>query len=231
MIWGDDFEKQQLDTSKWSKITPNVHDWGRHMSADDACFKIENGKIFLRGIVNPDTLKDARKFLTGGIYSKNKFAFRYGKVEVCAKLESAKGAWPAIWMKSDADPFGSWPKSGEIDLMEHLNFDSIVYQTIHSFYSQKIDSKHPANGTTAALKPSEFNVYGMEWYPDRLVFTLNGRPTFTYPKLKEADHVQWPFDQPFYLLIDQQLGGKWVGRIYPKDLPVQMIVDWVKVYQ
>jgi hypothetical protein len=60
-----------------------------------------------------------------------------------------------------------------------------------------------------------------------LVFTLNGEETFTYPKLSGVDPSQWPF----YLLIDQQIGGSWVGKASAGDLPVQMIVDWVKVYQ
>ena len=74
-------------------------------------------------------------------------------------------------------------------------------------------------------------VFGLEWYPDKLIFTLNGRDTFVYPRLENVDKSQWPFDQPFYLMFDQQLGGSWVGNINSKDLPVQMIIDWVKVYK
>jgi beta-glucanase (GH16 family) len=89
----------------------------------------------------------------------------------------------------------------------------------------------PPRYTTVSLKPEEYNVYGMEWFPDKLVYTLNGVETFTYPKLEDVDPSQWPFDQPFYFMMDMQLGGAWVGEVDPKDLPVQMIIDWVKVYQ
>jgi len=64
-----------------------------------------------------------------------------------------------------------------------------------------------------------------------LVFTLNGKATFTYPKVDGVDPSQWPYDQPFYILIDQQLEGSWVGKVNPDDLPVNMIIDWVRVYQ
>ncbi|HLR33149.1 MAG TPA: hypothetical protein VK074_11710, partial [Fodinibius sp.] len=64
-----------------------------------------------------------------------------------------------------------------------------------------------------------------------LVFTLNGQKTFEYPRLQETDSTQWPFDQPFYLMIDMQLGGEWVGQIDPDELPVQMVVDWVRLYK
>ena len=38
-------------------------------------------------------------------------------------------------------------------------------------------------------------------------------------------------DQPFYLLVDMQLGGSWVGKVDPADMPTHMIVDWIRVYQ
>ncbi len=56
-------------------------------------------------------------------------------------------------------------------------------------------------------------------------------PTFTYPRKTDADKSQWPFDQPFYVMIDMQPGGNWVGKINPLHLPVSMMVDWVRVYQ
>jgi hypothetical protein len=62
------------------------------------------------------------------------------------------------------------------------------------------------------------------------VFTINGEHSMTYPKIATDKPGQWPFDQPFYLLIDMQLGGKWVGAIDESQLPVRMEIDWVKVY-
>jgi hypothetical protein len=60
---------------------------------------------------------------------------------------------------------------------------------------------------------------------------VNGVDTFTYPEVNGVDPTQWPYDQPFYLLIDQQLGGSWVGESKSRQLPVEMRIDWVKVYQ
>lgn len=232
LVWQDDFDGSELDTSRWTRIPPNNADWGRHMTSDDRCYALADGKLFLKGIVNPDTLTDPRPFLTGGIYSKGKFAFQYGRVEVRAKLEQAQGAWPAIWMLAEQQKYGAYPKNGEIDIMEHLNFDSIIYQTTHSYYTLNLGQKqNPPHSGTAKVVATEFNTYGLEWYPDKLVFTLNGLETFVYPRVEGVDPSQWPYDQPFYLLIDQQLGGAWVGKVNPDHLPVQMIIDFVKVYQ
>ena len=232
VVWEDHFNNSSLDTTKWTKIPPNNADWGRHMTDDPNCYDIKEGKLFLKGIVNSDTLSDPRPFLTGGVYTKRKFAFQYGKIEIHAKLECAQGAWPAMWMLAEKNIYGMYPRNGEIDIMEHLNFDSIIYQTTHSYYTLELKQKtNPPYSATTRIDIDQFNTFGLEWYPDRLVFTLNGKETFTYPKIKGVDPSQWPYDQPFYVLIDQQLGGSWVGKVNPEDLPVQMIIDWVKVYQ
>ncbi len=232
LVWEENFNSAQLDTTKWTRIPAGGADWNRHMSLDDACFGWENGELILKGIDNPDRQKDARPFLTGGIWSKGKFAFQYGRIEIRAKLGSAKGAWPAMWMLAELDKYGQYPRNGEIDIMEHLNFDDIIYQTTHSHYTLNLGQKdNPKHSGTAKINAEAYNVYGISWYPDRIVFQLNGIDTFTYPRVTGVDASQWPYDQPFYLLIDQQLGGSWVGDVDVKQLPVEMRVDWVKVYQ
>jgi len=232
VIWQDDFNASELDTTKWTKIGPNKADWGKHMTRDSKCYSIEDGKLILKGIVNEDTLSDSRPYLTGGVYTKDKFAFRYGKIEIHAKLESAKGAWPAMWMLPQKNSYGGWPKSGEIDILEHLNYDKKFYITTHSYYTHTLGGKDkPKSGELFAVDVSKYNTYGLEWYPDKLVFTLNGIKTFEYPKVDGVDPSQWPYDKSFYVLIDQQLGGSWIGDVDTKDLPVRMFVDWVKVSQ
>jgi len=232
IIWQDNFDGSELDTSKWTRIPRGKPACFKHMTSDPRCYAITDGKLFLKGIVNPDTLSDSRHFLTGGVFTKGKFAFQYGKIEIHAKLECAQGSWPAIWMMAEEKRYGEWPRNGEIDIMEHLNFEDIIYQTTHSFYTRILkQNKNPLHNGTAKLDISQFNTFGLEWYPDKLVFTLNGKETFVYPKVYGVVPSQWPYDHPFYVLIDQQLGGSWVGKINPEDLPVQMIIDWVKVYQ
>ena len=232
LVWQDDFNGTTIDSTKWSKIPKGGSDWNKHMSSDPACYGQSDGKLYLKGIKNPDTLTDPRPYLTGGLYTKGKFAYQYGKIEIHAKLECAQGAWPAMWMLAEKDKYGRYPNNGEIDIMEHLNSDKIIYQTTHSHYTLNLKQKdNPPHSGTAKLDIDSFNTFGLEWYPDKLVFTLNGVETFRYPRIAGVDPSQWPYDQPFYVMIDQQLGGSWVGKVNPDQLPVQMIVDWVRVYQ
>ncbi len=241
LVWEDQFDDGELDLTKWSLIqtSPAQYDnfpaWKKHMIADDAVCTVENGKIYLKGINNPGNLDDPRPFLTGGINSQEKFSFLYGKIEIRAKKECAQGAWPALWMMPEKSVYGGWPHSGEIDIMEHLNFDSIIHHTVHTRYTNvlKNTTKPPRGIGNIKADVTEWNIYGLEWTPDILIWTVNGRETFSYPRVEGLDPEmkQWPFDQPFYIILSQQLGGSWVGEVNPDQLPVSMIIDFVKVYQ
>ena len=168
LIWEDDFERDDfLDYTKWNVIPRNKADWGNFMPDHEDCFKIMDGKLYLRGILNEDLTVDTARYLTGGVSTKGKFAFQYGKIEIKAKLENAIGAWPAIWMLADQPKYGAYPRNGEIDLMEHLNYEDQVYQTVHSYYTLELKQKtNPPYYATTDLIPTEYNVYGIEWYED-----------------------------------------------------------------
>ena len=230
LIWKDEFKKDGvIDTAKWSKIPRGKSDWNNFMSDDDRLYDVKDGKLILRGIVNDRRDQDTATYITGGVYSKGKFSIKNGKVEIRAKLPSAQGCWPAFWMLPDT---AKWPYGGEIDIMERLNHDDIVYQTVHSPYTfiQKI-TDNPQHSGTSKLNAEEFNVYGVEKYPDKIVFTLNGKKTFEYPRIETDVEGQFPYDdEPYYILMDMQLGGSWVGNVDPAQLPVEMEIDWIRVY-
>ena len=232
MVWEENFDSTELDTTVWTMIPRGKPDWQNTMSYDERCYELRDGQMILRGIINEDLQKDSSPYLTGGIWTKGKKSFERGRMEIRAKLKGAQGAWPAIWMlpyESDKYP---WPQGGEVDIMEHLNHDTFVYQTVHSHYTYNLKQyKNPPNGTTASINPQDFNVYGVDFWPDSLVFHVNGVKTFTYPRIQTDQEGQFPFNIPQYLLLDMQLGGTWVGEIDPTGLPVEMAIDWVKHYQ
>lgn len=232
LVWSDEFDNEGApDSSKWSYSARSKADWACFCSDDPEVALVREGSLILRGMVSK-TANDTARYKTGCIQTRNKFSFRYGKIEVRAKFKSGKGSWPAIWMMPVNSSYGEWPYSGEIDIMEQLNRDSIVYQTLHSAYIDIEGNKDkPRYFNTVPYKVGEYNVFGIEWYDDKLDFFINGRKTFTYPKISGAGKKQWPFDKKFYIILDQALGGNWVGRIEDKDLPVEMMVDWVRVFK
>ena len=230
LVWEDNFDqKTGFDPQVWSKIPRGKSDWNNYMTDFDSCFDMRDGNMVLRGIINYSQPNDTAPYLTGGIYTKGKKAFSNGRLEIRAKLNGARGEWPAIWMLPIDAP---WPMGGEIDIMERLNHDTIAYQTIHTNYTYNLGIKdNPLSHSVGAINPDDYNVYSVEMYPDSIAFYINDTHTFTYPRIETDKEGQFPFDQPLYLLIDMQLGGSWVGAVDPKELPVEMYVDWVRFYQ
>jgi beta-glucanase (GH16 family) len=232
LAWADEFNGTALDTTVWSKTARGKAHWADTQSKDARCYDLRDGKLILRGIVNDDLATDTARYLTGGIWTKHKKAFTPGRIEVRAKLNAATGAWPAIWMLPYYAERYEWPAGGEIDLMERLNHDEFVYQTVHSTYTYTLDRKtDPKSSITPAINPNEFNTYGVDVYPDSVVFHINGTRTGCYPRINNGADGQFPFYKPMFLIIDMQLGGTWVGPVDPAQLPVEMEVDWVRYYQ
>lgn len=230
LVWEDEFDGNTFDESVWSKIPRGYSDWNDQMDTDDACFEFRNGNLVLKGIVNPNK-NDTIGYITGGLYTKGKKAFQRGRLEIKAKLQTARGAWPAFWLMP-FDTAEKWPDCGEIDIMERLNNDTFAYQTIHSYYTKVLGIKdNPPYYATGKIKSDDYNVYSVELHQDSLVFYINENRTFCYPRIETDKKGQFPFDKPFYLLIDQQLGGDWVGPVVMEDLPVEMEIDWVRFYQ
>ncbi len=228
LVWEDDFSQESFDPTVWTKIPRGKSDWNNYMSDYDSLYAMHDGNLILRGLVNHSLETDSVPFITGGLYTKDKKTFENGRIEIRAKLHAATGAWPAIWMLPQGE---KWPDGGEIDIMERLNGDTIAYQTVHSHYTYTLGIKDPPPGSTGPINPDDYNIYAVELYPDSLSFYINDSHTFTYPRIETDQEGQFPFNRSFYLLIDMQLGGSWVGEVDPADLPVEMWIDWVRFYQ
>ena len=230
LVWEENFDQiNDFDPAVWSKIPRGTADWNNYMSDFDSLYEMRNGNLVLRGIQNLTQPQDTAPFLTGGVYTKGKMGFMDGRLEIKAKLNGATGSWPAFWLLPQE---GQWPMGGEIDIMERLNYDNIAYQTVHSHYTYDLGFKTtPPQGSTGPIHPEAYNVYAVEMYADSLCFFINDQHTFTYPRIETDQEGQFPFHQPFYLLLDMQLGGSWVGAVDPTELPVEMSIDWVRFYQ
>lgn len=231
LAWEENFDSPIIDTTVWSRIPRGTAAWQDTQSSDDRCYGWRDGRLVLRGIVNDDRTADTAAYLTGGLWTRDKRAFYRGRIEIRARLQGAQGAWPALWLLPFETDKYPWPEGGEIDIMERLNFDSIAYQTVHSHYTYTLGIEDPKHGATGAIAPKEFNVYGVDMWPDSLVFHINGARTFAYPRIATDKPGQFPFDIPQYLLVDMQLGGPWVGPVDPEDLPVEMEIDWIRHYE
>lgn len=246
LVFSDDFNGTTLDATKWNSIDYvgwNVSDWRTYQSNEPELVTVNgDGTVSLWGKYGNYTSQSnpsgaALTYACGGIFTDKTFNFQYGYVEVRAKFDCAQGAWPAIWMMPTDG--SNWPKNGEIDILEHLNYEGIAHQTLHF---NNADGKNTSLGTVNANGGStayysdvdsklDFHTYGVEWTTEGISFLMDGKKTLTVAH--QDNNPNWPFNKennPFYLLLDMQLGGDWVGEIGNIGDGVAMTVDYVRVY-
>lgn len=223
VIFEDNFDQTDRipDKTKW-KLCPQMpgDSWGNFFSMSYDQAYVENGNLILKAE------KVNGVYKTGGVWTQNLFDFTYGKVEVRAKLKTAKGGLPAIWLLASSGK----PSEGEIDMMEQYDNESIVYHTAWNNYTINLKNYDPVRQTTSKIIANEYNTYTLEWTPEKLVYSVNGKVSLTYPNLHLADEVtadQWPYKKNFFLILNYTLTMN--GIITDAELPAIMQVDWVKV--
>lgn len=231
VLFYDDFTGSSTtpDPDKWVLCQRGDTNWSRYLSESyDQAYQ-QDGILYLKAE------KVDGEYKTAGIETRGKFDFTYGKVECRAKFERMpQGNHTGIWMMP-SPPAQQWPKSGEIDIMEHLNQDDKIYETAHSWYSDDMGYKDdPVSQKTVDINKEDWNIYGLIWTPEKITYTVNGQEYLSYPNLHlggQTGDYQWPFDHPFYLILSQSLGGEgtWAGAIDDSELPAIFEIDWIKV--
>jgi beta-glucanase (GH16 family) len=176
-----------------------------------------------------------REYTSTRLISKDKGTFTYGRVEVRAKLPSGRGTWPAIWMLANKQVYGNtyWPDNGEIDIMEHVGFDpNVVHFSIHTNALNWTKQTQQTAKTNVPTALTDFHVYRLDWTPVGLKGYVDNRLYFDFPNGRGGWQV-WPFDQPFFMLLNIAVGGNWGGQQGVDDsvFPQRLEVDYVRVYK
>ncbi|MFO0805569.1 MAG: glycoside hydrolase family 16 protein [Gemmataceae bacterium] len=261
LTWSDEFDGNEIDRAKWDFDIGNgfynydanqwISGWGnnelQYYTKEPENAFVKDGKLHIRAIKeslhncgwSSARLKTHKKDGTA------LFAQTYGKFEFRAKLPTGKGVWPALWMLPASDKYGAWASSGEIDVMEARGQEpNKVLGTLH-FGSQWPNNSHSGGehefekGTSIA----EFHTYAVEWLPGEIRWFVDGKEfakkaswwSSKSKPTKATDLNAWPapFDQPFYLVMNVAVGGRFVGGNPDKTtpFPATMEVDWVRVYE
>ena len=243
LIWSDEFEGEGvIDNSKWHHQTllPNGSSWYNN-EIQHYTDRIDNSNVS-NGVLNIVAKKEVyssqgvtKQYTSARLNSK--FAFQYGKIEIRAKLPSGLGTWPAIWTLGkninengaywDNQGYGttSWPACGEIDIMEHWGYNqNYVQSATHtpSSYGGTVN----IGGQVIPTASSEFHTYTLLWYPDRLVFSVDGNIHYTYKPI-ELNSDTWPFNEEQYLLLNFAI----LPDIDPNFVADTLEVEYVRVYQ
>lgn len=233
LIWNDEFNGKGIpDAAKW-----NYDIGGSGFGNEESQFytkdrpenaRMENGNLIIEA--RKENWENS-KYTSARLLTKGKFSFQYGTVEVRAKLPKGRGTWPAIWMMSEK--MRTWPNDGEIDIMEHVGYNQgYIHASVHTKdYNHKINTQK--TDTVFVKDASEkFHVYKLDWTPERIDAYVDNRKFFTCENTKKT-YSAWPFDQPYFIILNLAVGGFWGGKegIDDSVFPQKYYIDYVRVYK
>ena len=226
LVWSEEFNVDGAPGSaKWG-YDLGAGGWGNN-EQQNYTNRLQNAAV-LNGVLKITAIKESYNgsgYTSARLLSKDKFSFKYGKIEVRAKIPAGGGTWPAIWMLGSNISTVSWPGCGEIDIMEHVgNNLNKIYGTLH----------HPghsggnADGGTIIIPDATtaFHDYIVEWSASSIKFYVDTQLFYTF-----ANNGSLPFNQNFFIILNMAMGGNFGGVIDPAFTTATMEVDYVRVYQ
>ncbi len=235
LLWSDEFNYNGLpDYTKWAYDTGG-HGWGNnelqyYTEADTNNVLVKGGKLT---ITAKKETKDKNAFTSARLVTRGKQDFKYGKIEVRAKLPAGRGTWPAIWMLGTNINEVDWPKCGEIDIMEHVGYDpGVIVGTVHSDLYNHIKGTQISGRVKLEDFDTEFHTYAVDWSKEKIDFLIDDKLYLSIPN-KYKTLAEWPFDAPHYLLLNLAIGGDWGGKegIDESIFPVKFEVDYVRWFE
>lgn len=232
-IFQEDFRKDgKINSQHW-----NIQTGAKWANNESQCYVdndqngyIKDGRLHLVATLNQ---VEPCKYQSTRINTRGKVEFQYGRLTIRAKMPKGRGAWPALWLMGNTDKNpAKWPLCGEIDLVEFAgNRKGVITCAIHTeSYNHRI---HTDKGNKISVKDASdnFHDYTLDWTKDRLSFQMDGNEFFRVEKMENDTVKEWPFDQPYYLIINLAVGGWYGGAIVDEDLPYHMEIASIKIEQ
>jgi beta-glucanase (GH16 family) len=253
LVWHDEFNGEGLpDSKKWSfEVKPPGwvnNELQQYTGANLTNVRVQDGLLVIEArhtkIAGEDRYTSAR------IYSQGKGEWLFGRMEARIKLPKGNGTWPAFWMMPTnlwkyatncSEQAGwtvgcnAWPNSGEIDIMEHIGKDpGNIHASVHSAGYNFMLGNHRTGQIRLTTATDSFHVYAVEWSNAQLDFFVDSIKILTVTN-NQSGWQAWPFDQPFYLILNLALGGQWAGEpdasLFTQTQGPKLYVDYVRVYQ
>ena len=234
-LWHDEFDGETIDTSKWTfEIGTGAGGWGNneweyYTSRKENAY-VKDGVLHIRA---QKENYEGQKYTSARMLTKGKFAFKYGTVEARIALPTGKGIWPAFWMLGQNIDEVSWPACGEIDIIETINDENIVYGT-HHWQSNGNHASYGNNtkdyyGTSKELDITQFHTYKMVWNEKLIAMYVD---EFKYQEIdiESAKDGLEAFHKPQFFILNVAVAGNWPGfEVDDSQFPNEMLVDYIRV--
>lgn len=253
LLFFDDFRSGQLDRSKWNvRTTGNIvnNEQQAYIDSPETIYvaregsDADNNVLVLQARHRPGyTTSDGQSFdfISGRIDTRERFQFTYGSVSARMKLSAGPGLWPAFWMMGA----GAWPETGEIDVMENVGQSDWVSCAVHGQGYSGEDGLVNKLFFPVGIDATDWHVYGVDWTPDRLIFTVDGSTVYRVTRPMVDFFGSWAFDNEKFLILNLALGGVYpfktngIHSPYPgiaeetvagiRNDDAKVMVDWVQV--
>lgn len=179
--------------------------------------------------VGPDRIP--RDYSSARILTRGLFAQKYGRFEARIKLPRGQGIWPAFWLLGDDIGAAGWPRCGEVDILESIGPKAdIAYGTLHGPGYSGAGGRQGRYHAPKSLAEG-YHLYAVEWDPAGIRWFVDGHPYHTVTPADVKPNA-WPFDQPFFIILNLAVGGGWPGNPDASTaFPQRMLVDYVRVYR
>jgi beta-glucanase (GH16 family) len=232
LVWNDEFDGNSL-SSDWTYDIGNGNwGWGNneleYYRTDNAT--VENG---LLTITAKQESFGGQNYTSSRIKTQGLKSFKYGRIDIRAKMPFGQGIWPALWMLGDNISSVSWPACGEIDIMEMVGgttTDKTVHGTAHwaDPNGQRVQSS-ASNTLSSGRLNDEFHVYSIVWDTNSIKWYRNN---IEYHVLNTTPADLAEFDERFFFIFNVAVGGNWPGNPDATTVfPQKMVVDYVRVFQ
>jgi beta-glucanase (GH16 family) len=234
LVWNDEFNGENgsaVDNLKWiQEIGGNG--WGNnedqyYTDGTNNCY-IQNENLVIEAKKEE---YEKSKYTSARLKTNGKFDFKYGKVEMKAKLPSGQGIWPAFWMLGSDFETAGWPECGEIDIMENVGKTP---KTVNGTAHAPGYSGNMGLGSFLTIEEdlsNAYHIYSIEWAEDKIEWFMDGKKYHSLTPQTIGGN-KWAFNKEFFLLLNLAVGGNWPG--YPNDttiFPQKYYIDYVHVYQ
>lgn len=230
-LWHDEFDF--IDTTQWSFETGasgwGNNEWQYYTNRNENAF-VQNGILHIRASKED---YEGAEYTSARMITKGKFSFTFGTIEARIALPTGNGIWPAFWLLGENIDDISWPNCGEIDIIESVNEESIVYGTNHwsseGSYAQYGNNTNDYYGTSLALDISQFHNYKMVWNEKLIAMYVDD---FKYQEIaieNAADGLE-AFHKPQFFILNVAVAGNWPGfDVDDAQFPNEMLVDYIRV--
>ena len=233
-VWQDEFDYEGApDPGKWG-YDLGGDGWGNNelQYYTDKPANAFVGDGLLTIVAHRQRVNRRNDYTSARLVSRGRGDFLYGRIEFRARLPVGRGTWGALWMLPTDNRYGGWPRSGEIDIMEHVGHDpGRVHVTVHTqAYNHKVGTQR-GQATLVEGASQSFHRYRVDWTPERIEGFIDDAPAFAFANEGTGPDA-WPFDQRFHLLMNLAVGGDWGGAegVDAAAFPAWMEVDYVRVY-